>query len=147
MNQLPFSPPGIEVTDVYRRRIPPAINAESGYKIETKQGEIGQIVPAERLPLEVSVDQAQTSKKPVSKRVPLHLGEKKPPCVADDHVRNATAPLYKKTYLSVQFKRQFRHRSGGFGRYHCRRRDLPSIEALQAAQVRRLQAGEISVEH
>ena len=85
------------------------IDPDGDDHVEFEQGEIGQIVLAQRLCVEMRVHEPQASEPAAGRGIAtFEIGQKDRSCVPDYDVGDLAPAVYENTYLPADFVREFR---------------------------------------
>ena len=96
-----------------------------------QQGEVGQVVSAQRLSEQVSVNQSKTMQSASTRAMSTQLRKKQLVVITTDHVLNPTTPIDQDPDLSSDGSRDLRHRLGELHRDHLLGRYTPPIHAIE----------------
>ena len=91
------------------------LHPDGRHHVEPQQGEVGEIVPGERLALEVGVHQAQATQAHLAGTRAAHVGELELVRVADDHRLDVSLAVEEHADLAVGLQRELGQVPGQLG--------------------------------
>ena len=125
--------------------LPGGGNEQGGQKVETQQREVGNVVFADRLVLEVGMDQAQPPQRMLAQRVVAQLGYDEPLFIANDNIFHHALAVDQDTDLAADVGGYLDETGGQLGGAELGRRDAPPVEAFQRLDLALFESCEITV--
>jgi hypothetical protein len=106
-------------------------DADGGHQVEPQEGQVDQVVAAQRLVAQVGVDQPQAAEAAASSAQASHLGEHDARGVSDEHVLDVAAPGDQHPHLTLDLARHAAQVCAELGGHHLGRGDAPPVDALE----------------